>query len=126
MCNVGLVAIPSFVRGFVDCRVDKPVVEIDRMHQRRRPKLCRKPGPIKQGSNFDGQGIVVYFRVAILRGAVSTSWLNQVVKLLEHHSPKYAASRKFATLISPNKTSFRCKSFHKRPEDINGGVLEAS
>jgi hypothetical protein len=91
MRDVGLEATPSLVRGLVEGRVDKPIVEIDRMHQSRRPKFCRKPGSIKQCTNNDGEGIVVYFRTTILRGAVSTSWLNHIAKLLEHHIPKCTA-----------------------------------
>jgi hypothetical protein len=80
--NVGLAATPSLIGGFVEGRVDKPIMEIGRMHQSRRPKFCRKAGSIEQCVNFHGQGIVIYFRTAVLRGAVCTSWLNHVVKLL--------------------------------------------
>ncbi len=79
--NVKLAATPSLVGGFVEGGVDKPIMEIGRMHQSRRPNFRRKAGSIKQCANFHGQGIVIIC-TAILRGAVRTSWLDHVVKLL--------------------------------------------
>ncbi len=75
-------AMPCLIGGLVDGRVNEPIVQIHCMVKGPGPKLCRKPRSIEQGSDFDGKGIVVYFRAAILGGTIGPRWFYHITKLV--------------------------------------------
>ncbi len=80
--DVRFSAMPCLIGGLVDGRVNEPIVQIHCMDKGCGPKLCRKPRSIEQGSDFDGKGIVVYFRAAVLGGTIGPSWFYHIAKLV--------------------------------------------
>ncbi len=79
--DVRLTSTPRLVGCLIYGGVHKAIMEIRRMHQSRRPKFRRKARAIEEGTNLHGQGVVIYFHRTVLRRAIRTSWLDDVVEL---------------------------------------------
>jgi hypothetical protein len=79
--DVGLTSTPRLVGYLIYGTMHKAIMEIRRMHQSCRPKFRRKARAIEEGTNLHGQGVVIYFRHAVLRRAIRTSRLDDAVEL---------------------------------------------
>jgi hypothetical protein len=55
MCNVGLPAVPTFIRSLVGCGVHKAIMEIDGVEECGGPKLCGEAGAIEESPNFNAR-----------------------------------------------------------------------
>ncbi len=79
--------------------MDKSVVEIDSVEEGGRPESSQKAGTVQEGANFDRQGIVVYLRAAILRGAIRAGGFDYVPLILEHGVAEGGTPGEFAALV---------------------------
>ncbi len=116
--DVRLPTIPAFIGVFVCGRVNEAVMEIHSMEKSRRPELSGEAGAIKERSNFDRQGVVIYFSAAILGGAVGASGFDNISEVPEHHVAEGSTTSQLAALIGSDNAGGNAKLCHKRAQDV--------
>ena len=116
--DVRLPTIPAFIGSFVGGRVNEAVMEIHSMKKSRRPELSGEAGAIKERSNFDCQGVVVYFSTAVLGGAVGAGGFDNISEFPEHHVTEGSTTSQLAALIGSDSAGGNAKLRHKRAQDV--------
>ncbi len=93
-------------------------MEIHSMEKSRRPELSGEAGAIKERSNFDRQGVVIYFSATVLGGAVGVGGFDNISKFPEHHVPEGRITSQLAALIGLDDAGGNAKLLHKRAQDV--------
>ena len=93
-------------------------MEIHSMEKSRQPELSGEAGAIKERSNFDCQGVVVYFSTAVLGGAVGAGGFDNISEVPEHHIAEGSTTSQLAALIGSDNTRGNAKLHHKRAQDV--------
>ena len=81
LADVGFMSIECLERSLLGDGVDEPVVEVDRMLQRRRPVLGGKSSAIEKSPSANSELVVVYLNRTSLGGAVGAGRFHNIPML---------------------------------------------
>ena len=123
MCNVGLLAVPTFVRSLMGFGVHKSVMEVYGVEESGGPELLGEARTVEESTNFNCQGVVVNLGTAILGRAIRTCAFNNLAKIFEHSRAERVTSCEFAPLVCTDNSVTCTILQHERTKDGNGRFL---